>query len=408
MKILFLANRIPYPPYRGDKLKIFNLAKRLSRKHELHLVTFTQTEEDKQYKQELEKYFKTVRLIHLPKWKSAASCLTGLWNNTPFQVLYFHSAAMQALVDEVVSKEQFDAIHVQHLRMSPYLAGHKNLPRILDLPDAFSLYWERRKTIKRGLLTRIFENNEQKRVLKYEQVLKQYNRSLVCSQEDLDYLKETQHVNNIYLLPNGVDLDTFRARNHDYSHNNTILFTGNMDYAPNVDAVGYFTEEILPLIKQKLPEVQFVIAGQRPIKKVTDLANDYIKVTGFVKDLAEMYDSASVVVAPLRFGAGTQNKVLEAMAMGVPVVCSNIGFKGLGIDSGQGAIMQTDAQAFANSAIELLQSEARRREVGQRGMQVIKARFDWDAIAALLETYCEKVAEEVQTSTNKKTSIPQE
>ena len=160
-----------------------------------------------------------------------------------------------------------------------------------------------------------------------------------------------------------------------------------MDYAPNVDAVGYFTETILPLIKAKCPDVKFIIAGQRPVPKVTALASDNVIVTGFIKDLAATYNSASVVVAPLRFGAGTQNKVLEAMAMGVPVVCSHIGFGGLGIKSGEGAIMQTDPVAFANSVTELLSSEQMRRSVGETGMRIIKTRFDWDIIAQTLERY---------------------
>ena len=391
MKILFLANRVPYPPYRGDKLKIFNLARRLKDRHELHLLTFAQTPEDLGYKTELEKIFKVVHFIYLPKWKSAFNCLAGLWKSEPLQVLYFQSGAMRVKLDELLASHKYDAIHVQHLRMSPYLANRKEVPRILDLPDAFSLYWERRKTIKRGLLTAVFENIEQARVLKYERVLKEYNLALVCSGEDLAYLENTHHSGNLRLLPNGVDLDTFAPRDHDYTHNDTILFTGNMDYAPNVDAVVYFTESILPIIKAKLPTVKFIIAGQRPVKKVADLANDYITVTGFIKDLAATYNSASVVVAPLRFGAGTQNKVLEAMAMGVPVVCSHIGFGGLGIKSGEGAIMQTDPEAFAASVIELLSSTEQRKRVGEAGLKIIKSRFDWDIITQTLEMYFEEL-----------------
>lgn len=392
MKLLFLANRVPYPPYRGDKLKIYNLAKRLKDRHELHLVTFAQTEEDLGYKAELEKIFTEVHFVYLPKWKSAMQCLSGLWDSKPLQVLYFQSAEMRSLLDAQLAKHKYDAVHVQHLRMSPYLAGRKDLPRILDLPDAFSLYWERRKTVKRGVLTTLFENEEQKRVLKYERVLEQYNLSLVCSAEDLAYLQKTHDTGNLRLLPNGVDLDTFAPRGHDYSHSDTLLFTGNMDYAPNVDAVVYFTNTILPLIRLKYPKVRFIIAGQRPVKKVAELANDHVEVTGFVKDLAATYNSGSVVVAPLRFGAGTQNKVLEAMAMGVPVVCSHIGFGGLGINSGEGAIMQRDPVAFAKSVIELLSSEEKRRAVGHAGMQVVKNNFDWDIIAARLEGYFKEVA----------------
>jgi len=393
MKILFLANRIPYPPYRGDKLKIFNLAKRLNGRHELHLLTFAQSDEEMGYKTELEKIFKEVHLVFLPKWKSVLKCLSGLWSNMPLQVLYFQSAELKKQLDSLLATNNYDAVHVQHLRMSPYLAARKNIPRILDLPDAFSLYWERRKTVKRDMLTALFENIEQERVLKYEQILKEYDLSLVCSSEDLDYLEKTHHTGNLRLLPNGVDMETFAPRNHDYAHNNTILFTGNMDYAPNVDAVAYFAETILPLIRLKFPDIQFIIAGQRPVKKVMELANSHITVTGFVKDLAATYNSAAVVVAPLRFGAGTQNKVLEAMAMGVPVVCSHIGFGGLGIKSGEGAIMQRDPIAFAKSVIEVLSSEELRRKTGEEGIKVIRNRFDWDIIALQLEAYLKEISD---------------
>lgn len=391
MKLLFLANRTPYPPYRGDKLKIYNLAKRLAARHELYLLTFAQSDEDLSYKAELEKVFKEVHLISLPKWRSALNCLPGLFTHVPFQVLYFKSSAMQRQLDTLLKQHSFDAVHVQHLRMSPYLAANKSLPRILDLPDAFSLYWERRMNVPRGLLTRLFESMERKRVLLYENILSSYNMSLVCSSEDLAYLKRTHHADNLRLLPNGVDLSTFTAGIHDYSHNHTLLFTGNMDYAPNVDAVVYFTEAIFPVIQRRFPGVTFIIAGQRPVTKVLALAGEHIKVTGFVKDLAAMYNQASVVVAPLRFGAGTQNKVLEAMAMGVPVVCSNIGFAGLGIESGQGAIMQIDPEAFASAVIGLLESEDKRRAVGGEGKEVIRKRFDWDVIATTLESYFKEI-----------------
>lgn len=392
MKLLFLANRVPYPPYRGDKLKIFNLAKRLQDRHELHLLTFAQDKQDLQYKEELEKIFKKVHFIYLPKWLSAIKCLAGLWSKMPLQVLYFKSPAMRKQLDEVLAADKFDAVHVQHIRMSPYLAENTTIPRILDLPDAFSLYWERRKNIPRNIFRKIFESIEQARLLKYEGLIKEFDLSLVCSAEDLAYLKELHKATNIRLLPNGVDLTTFYPRGHDYTHNNIILFTGNMDYAPNVDAVTYFVKEIFPTIQQQYPEAKFVIAGQRPVPKVLALANDSVTVTGFIKDLSVMYNTASVVVAPLRFGAGTQNKVLEAMAMGIPVVTSNVGFKGLGITSGEGAIMKTDATTFAGAVMELLQSEGMRRQVGEKGIEVIKKQFDWDAISLQLENYFKEIA----------------
>jgi sugar transferase (PEP-CTERM/EpsH1 system associated) len=361
---------------------------RLKDKHELYLLTFAQKEEEFQYKEELEKIFKEVHLIYLPKWRSALNCVAGLWSRKPLQVLYFQSRSLENKLTELLARHQFDAVHVQHLRMSPYLADEKNVPRILDLPDAFSLYWERRSMVPRGFARKIFETIEQGRVLKYESIIDSYDLSLVCSQEDLEYIVHTHATSNIKLLPNGVDMTTFYSQAHNYAQNNTILFTGNMDYSPNVDAVIYFTKEILPAIREQFPSLHFIIAGQRPVKAVTALAADpNITVTGFVKDLAAMYNSASVVVAPLRFGAGTQNKVLEAMAMGVPVVCSNIGFAGLGIASGEGAIMQTDPGKFANAVIELLNSEDLRKSVGTLGTDNARKRFDWDVISGMLDAY---------------------
>ncbi len=386
MKILFTANRFPYPPYRGDKLKIYHLAKRLCERHELQLVTFLQDENDLQYLPELKKIFNEVHLVSLSKLGSVTKVLSGIFNKKPFQVSYFESTAMHKKIAELQAEHNFDVVHVQHLRMAPYWANYKNTPRILDLPDAYSLYWSRRVDAAKGLF-RLFNKIEQKRVYNYEPILNEYDLSLACSREDLEYLRAEHGLKNVQLLPNGVDLTTFSAEAHDYSLDKTILFTGNMDYAPNVDAVQYFVSDIFPLILKKIPDARFVIAGQRPVKKVLELAAENIVVTGFVKNLAEIYSSASIVVAPLRFGAGTQNKVLEAMAMGVPVVSRNIGFNGLNIESGDGVILAMQTEEFAQACIELLLSKEKRKLTGEAGREVIRTQFDWDVIAKKLEQY---------------------
>ncbi len=392
MKLLFLANRTPYPPYRGDKLKIYNLAKRLCKNHELILICFSETAQEQQYKTELEKVFKEVHFVALPVWKSYLNSFTGLWKKKPLQALYFHSEKMRETIQQTMREHYFDAAHVQHIRMAPYLALHPEVPRILDLPDAFSLYWKRREAVHQNPVKKWFQKLEQRRLYAFEKaMLKQYDLSLVCSSEDLNYLQKEHGASNVKLLPNGVDLQTFSGAGHDYSKADILLFTGNMDYAPNVDAVVYFKQEILPKILPHFPEIKFVIAGQRPVQKVRELTDATTVVTGFVEDMAAMYESASIVVAPLRFGAGTQNKVLEALAMGVPVVCSNIGFAGLGIENGEGAFMETDALGFAEAIIKLLKSEPLRKSIGEKGKAIIRQQFDWDVITETLEGYFEEV-----------------
>lgn len=389
MKILFIANRFPYPPFRGDKLKIYNLAKRLALHHELHLITFTEQKSDIQYLPVLNAIFTKIEIVHLPKLQSVVNVGLGLLGQLPLQVNYFKSKAFGKKLKMLLQENTYDAVHVQHLRMAQYAIQQKQLFRILDLPDAFSLYWQRRKNVPRSFFTRWLDTIESERVLKYEKyILNEFNLNLVCSNEDLKFLENKHNIQTIRLLPNGVDTDKFKPLAHDYSHAHTLLFTGNMDYDPNVDAVIYFAHDVFPLIKQQFPNVKFVIAGQRPVEKVKALTQiKDIEVTGFIPDLSEMYNAASVVVAPLRFGAGTQNKVLEAMAMGIPVVCSNIGFEGLGVADGEGAFMRTDANSFAAQVIALLKDDALRQSVGEKGVEVIQKSFSWNTVAATLEQY---------------------
>jgi glycosyltransferase involved in cell wall biosynthesis len=160
-----------------------------------------------------------------------------------------------------------------------------------------------------------------------------------------------------------------------------------MDYAPNIDAVTYFASEIWPKIIQKVPNAQFIIAGQRPVPKVLALKSDSIHVTGFIQDLTQEYSKAHIVVSPLRIGAGTQNKVLEALSMNIPVVTTHVGYKGLGLEPNQGALLSTNADEFAQNAIRLLSDPQMRDSIGKSGGEVIRNRFSWNGIAQKLENY---------------------
>ena len=305
----------------------------------------------------------------------------------PFQLAYFKSKKMAQVLNTFLGYHEIDVIHTQHLRMSQYTKDMKQYPRILDLPDAYSLYWQRRKEVDRPWWNKLFDALESKRVIEAEKVVFDYDLNLVCSVEDRDHLLQLHKGAEVKLLRNGVDLETFTYNNHDYSRCETLLFTGNMDYAPNVDAVVYFVENIFPTILDKHPSLKLVIAGQRPVKQVLDLASDNVVVTGFVEDISEMYSQADIVIAPLRFGTGTQNKVLEALAMGVPVVCTDIGFKGLEIKSGEGVFHAQDDETFIQHVFNLTDSSKLRESTGQKGLELARTKFSWDGIAKDLESH---------------------
>ena len=391
MNILFVANRFPYPPFRGDKLKIYNLTRRLAQKHNLFLVTFYEERSELNYLKEIQPFFKEIELVYLPKWRSVLNGIPALFSKTPLQLAYFKSAKMKRMVHFALEHYNIDVVHTQHLRMSQY-TKELTIPKILDLPDAFSLYFKRRSETERPFINRLIDFIEIGRLAKAEQVITRFDKTLVCSVEDQSYLEKLHKTSNVEILLNGVDLETFDVGGgHDYSHKKVLLFTGNMDYAPNVDAVQYFVKEMWPAISIANPNTKFIIAGQRPLDAVKRLANDRIEVTGFIPDLKDMYAQASVVIAPLRFGAGTQNKVLEAMAMGVPTVCTHIGFEGLQIQSGQGVIMAKDKGVFIAKVNALLADAAERAKVGEQGLEIAKSRFSWDRIALQLEAYLTQV-----------------
>ena len=394
---------MPFPPFRGDKLKIYNLAKELAKDHELHLLTIAENQEDLNAVEHLLQpidsqsrrlIFKSVQWIYRPKWVSALSAIWGLFSNRPLQVAFFRSRKFQRELNSVLTSNTFDAIHIQHLRMAQYFENSIPKNAILDLPDAFSLYWKRRYERATNGIERFFRRLEYQRLAAYEQfILPQFKRVLVCSQEDQQYLKGNG-INNVELLPNGVNLKTFSPIPGSQVIPNRILFTGNMDYAPNVDAVQYFVSEIFPTILKNVPEARFIIAGQRPVKAVLDLQSENIEVTGFVKDLAEEYAIANVVVSPLRIGAGTQNKVLEALAMDKAVVCTHVGFKGLGINSGEGILMAPQADLFAQYVIDILKDSKLSHQIGNSGGNHVRSTFSWTAISNQLLNHFNSICNE--------------
>lgn len=410
MRILFLANRIPYPPHRGDKLKIYNLARQLYQRHELKLVTFYEKPQEYPYKMELLRFFTTVDLIYLNKLKSYFQIVFGLlFNKLPLQVNLFRNRKMDKMVADLIYTFRPDFIHVQHLRMAQFIPLHYRNKAILDLPDAISMYYERIEAFTQNPILKWVYKLEKQRLKKYEHlILSKFSRVLCCSQEDLNYLKGLHPFPRYAVLENGVDLESFTPDVHNskpvhsfYKSAETelseqiLLFTGNMNYAPNVDAVVYFSEEIFPNIISEWPHIIFEISGQSPVKKVQNLAqHPNIRVTGFLPSLKNAYAKADIVVAPLRFGAGTQNKVLEALSMERPVVCTPIGFFGLGLENGEGIWCETNSLAFANRINQILSNSEPHLNLAKAASVKVRNRFNWDTVAKKLESYFTELQEE--------------
>jgi len=312
------------------------------------------------------------------------------------QVAYFKSAKMHKVVKAALIKENPQAIHIQNLRMGQYIPKKYFNKSIMDLPDAASLYFKRRYQSEKHKIKKEIFHLEYQRLLEYEnKYQKQYYKVLCCSEEDMEYLKKNLPTNNYGLLKNGVDTNKFKPlKNSSKKPELCILFTGNMNYAPNIDAVLHFANDIFPEIKEKYPEAIFRIAGQKPTKKVLRLRElKGVQITGFIPNFRDAYSTATVVVAPLRFGAGTQNKVLEALCMDIPVVCTHIGFLGLGIKNGQGIYCETTTEGFIRRLLQIIEHPNESLELASKTGAIIRNKYSWTAIAKKLEGYFKEVAE---------------
>ncbi len=398
MRILFVANRMPYPPYRGDKLKIYNLMGELIDRHEIHLLTIAENKQDIESITPLlqpfgkkSKVITRIEYIYRPIWISAFYTLMGVFSQLPFQIAFFQSNKFRKKLKNLLETEKYDVIHVQHIRMAQYFKDINKSNVILDLPDAFSMYWQRRKDQSTHFLQKIFATIEFKRLHEFEKtMIPQFAKTLVCSKLDQSFLINSTG-QDIELLENGVDINQFHPNPNVKFIPGRILFTGNMSYAPNIDALHYFMEEIWPNILSQFPEAIFVIAGQKPGTWIQSLASDHVIVTGFVEDLALEYAQAHVVVSPLRIGAGTQNKVLEALSMNIPVVTTDVGYEGLGLPPNVGALLSKNSLEFTDNVVRVLSDVNFRNETGAKGGDIIRSKFAWPAIANKLENYFQQL-----------------
>jgi len=392
MKILLITPRLPYPPHRGDKLKIFNLLKRLSKKNSIHLVSFIEKKDELAYLPYLTPFCVAIDVVPLSRWQSYGRCLVGLFSALPLQIHYFKSQRMRRLLDEICRRHHFDVIHTHLIRMGQYTVDIQHSLKVLDLTDAVSLYLERFLAREKNPLLKLLLKIELDRVSRYENIVERFNSCFVCSEPDREQLKKAAPEANIRLIPNGVDLAYFSNIGPAAFEPNRIVFTGNLAYHPNIDGIFYFVNEIFPLVKKEVPAAKFYVVGQSPPASVQKLASDEVIVTGFVEDIKKYYLSSAVAVSPIRFGAGTLNKILEPLALGVPVVATSIGIEGLDLTIGKDILVADRPHAFAKHLIHILQDADYREKLGKAGMAIVRRLYNWDAIANSLENIYQELA----------------
>ena len=377
MRILCLTSRLPYPPDRGDRLRAFHFIEHLSQEHELSLVSFIADEAERDYLLPLRAYCRDVRVLPMSSRRSAISTALNVWRREPLQALYYRLGAMRHLVDDMIATTGFHAAYVHLFRMAPYVANHCQLYRIVDLTDVISKEIDLSLPY-RGLASRAVYRLEKRRINRYEQwVAQNFEETWLISRSDRQALARTSPEANIRVVPNGVDLEQFHPTGQSCVPD-SLIFVGHLRVLHNMDAATYLAQDVLPLVRMEIPTCTLNIVGADPAPQIQRLGQSgSITVTGFVPDLNAHLNKAAIFVAPLRFAAGIQNKVLEAMAAGRPVVTTSLVNDGLGAQPGQEILIADDASATAQQIIRLLTNEQLREQMGKAGRQFVQARYSW-------------------------------
>ncbi len=408
MKILYIAHRIPYPPNKGDKIRSFNEIKYLSQRHEIHLACLADDPTDLKYEDDLKTYCKTTVVVLVDVKLAKLKSSVGLFSMRPLSLSYFYSQKLQGTIDQLLSTNDYGAIFCFSSPMAEYVFrsrvfsprstvhGEKSNDHrpstklIMDFVDVDSDKWVQYSRYARFPKSWIYAL-EGRRLADYERkVAKVFDHSIfVTEAERRIFQNKYPDVQNISVIPNGVDLDYFsRAVSQEPASRSplpatsnqqpAVVFTGAMDYYANIDGVVWFAEEILPLVKKEIPTIQFYIVGSNPTKKVLSLSyKNGVTVTGYVPDTREYLNRAAVVVVPLRIARGIQNKILEAMAMGIPVVATPKAFEGIEAQPGRDLILGENAEKIAAEVIQLIKKADLRRSLGDNARRIIEENYCW-------------------------------
>lgn len=395
MNILYLAHRIPYPPDKGDKIRSFHQIRYLAERHKIALICFVDDRRDLGHADRLREFCASVDVSFRSPRAARLEGLKGLFDGRAISVAAFDSAELRRAVGARLPAA--DVVVAFSSVMAQYIPTASSIPRLMDFVDVDSDKWRLYAERRRGPLAWIYRR-EADRLGSYESaVARVWDHSLFVSEREARILRNRVPDRPFTVLQNGVDLAYFNPRRSPElgeadKGSHRIVFTGVMDYFPNTDGVCHFAQAILPLVQARVPGARFVVVGRNPTSSVRALARlPGIEVTGTVPDVRPYLASAEVAVAPLRIARGLQNKILESMAMALPVVGTKAAFEGLDQAEGSGGFVADDPEAFAEHLVALLQDPALRREAGERARLYVERHHRWPDHGAALEAILSKL-----------------
>lgn len=403
MNILYICPKLPYPPFRGDKLVIYNQLKFLSKRHKVTLLTMIEKGEELEVLSGSPPFYSRILTFKKRPNFSLSNFIMLCCKKYPFNVIRYYSPEMFKCSKNLIESAEFDIVHVAFYFMTHYaVSKHIKVPKrtglILDTHNIEYLVYSKYALLTKNPFLKLFMKLESEKLKWYElSSYKKFDKCIVFSALDRDNILKLTKASNIVINPAPIEIidrqrnDFLPASNEE---ENVILYFGNFRYIANDDAIRFFCENIFPIVKTRLPNVKFIIAGQFPSKYVLALGKDpNIKITGFVQNMKDLLKKASLVIVPLRIGGGTRIKILEAWTAGKAVVSTSIGAEGVDVTEGEDIVIADSAEDFANAVVSLLNDKARRDAIGQAAFRKVCERYNPEKIIDNLEEIYKDILE---------------
>ncbi|PWT93985.1 MAG: hypothetical protein C5B54_00885 [Acidobacteria bacterium] len=377
MQILLISRCLPYPLHYGDRLILYHVVRELQALgHDFDLLAFYLQDSGLQEIPRVAHMFDRVETIR-EQPRSPLNYLQRLTKIFPDGADECWNPDMWKMIEKISTQKKFDLVHFfGGIQVYEFRNLVRDLPKIIVPYDSHALYMKRAIDHTNHWDDRIRLQAVSAITHQYEQnIYEGFDRTVLVSERDQEYLHGIAPDLNSVVIPNGVDAEYFKPITS--SHDSSLVFIGNYDYRPNVDAAVMLITDVFPLVKQVIPDVSVKIIGPNAPEQLTSLANKYVEITGFVSDVRPYLSKAACCAAPIFLGSGIRNKMLEAMAMKVPVVTTPIGCEGIAVTQGKNILLGQDCNEIAQAVIRLLCDETLRTEVTNGGYELVHQKYTW-------------------------------
>jgi sugar transferase (PEP-CTERM/EpsH1 system associated) len=397
MKILWLKTELLHPVDKGGKIRSYNMLKELKRNCHITYLTLDDGTADAKARELASEYCdELVCVPHQSRQKFTpgfyVDLMLNLTSELPYAIKKYESEAMRQEVATRVAGHRFDVLVCDFLAPAVNVAHDLNCRSVLFQHNVEAMIWKRHYEVQANVIKKAYLRQQWQKMLAFEaKTCPRFDYVVAVSREDRELMRQQYGVEQVYDIPTGVDTEYFRPSGGIPQPQN-LVFTGSMDWLPNEDAIRYFTEQIMPRIKQSIPGVTLTVVGRNPYPGLVELSkrDPSVVVTGRVEDVRPYMEEAAVYIVPLRIGGGTRLKIYEAMAMEKAIVSTSIGAEGLPVDDGKEILLADTPESFADAVIRLIEQEGLASRIGKRAATRVREQFGWDTVAESFASICER------------------